>query len=138
MEWQDQKRDARPVRRVRLSVETEFAEEDRLAVLADRQCLGNAQIVPVGKLLGLEVDVEPGRHAKRGARRGQCVERKEEEREAEPADSARRPWSPHAGGVAVFRAGLKNGVFTTFADTRCRTASTVISNCTTVPSPYCG
>ena len=44
---------------------------------------------------------------------------------------------PHSknqpGGVAVFLFGLKNGVLTTRALTRCRTASTVISNCTFVP-----
>ena len=36
--------------------------------------------------------------------------------------------------AAVFRAGLKNGVFTTVAGTRWRTASTVISNSSVVPS----
>jgi hypothetical protein len=34
-----------------------------------------------------------------------------------PASSGRRS-AAHAGGVAVLRGGLKNGVFTTFARTR--------------------
>src|SRR5204863_467036 len=41
-------------------------------------------------------------------------------------------------GVAVFRGGLKNGVFTTVAGTRCRTASTVTSTSSVVPSATCG
>ena len=36
-------------------------------------------------------------------------------------------------GVAVFRLGLKNGVFTTVAETRWRTASMLISNSRTLP-----
>src|SRR3954464_6104959 len=49
---------------------------------------------------------------------------------------AARPAQPlaQAGGVAVFRGGLKKGVFTTVAGARCRTASTVISICSGVPS----
>lgn len=42
------------------------------------------------------------------------------------------------GGVAVFLEGLKNGVLTTVAVTRCRTASTVTSRCRRVPSAKCG
>src|SRR5207249_4431382 len=43
----------------------------------------------------------------------------------------------HAG-VAVLRGGLKNGVLTTVAGTRWRTASTVTSNSNDVPSALCG
>src|SRR6185295_4993769 len=45
---------------------------------------------------------------------------------------------PYSGGVAVFRAGLKNGVFVTTAFTRWRTASTVISISSGVPIAACG
>src|SRR6476619_6761790 len=41
-------------------------------------------------------------------------------------------------GIAVFRAGLKNGVFTTVAGTRWRSASTVTSNSSAVPSANWG
>jgi hypothetical protein len=58
MKRQDQKCDARAVRRVRLSIETESSEEDRFAVLVDRQRLRNAEIVAVGEMLRLEVDFE--------------------------------------------------------------------------------
>src|SRR5262245_53789434 len=40
----------------------------------------------------------------------------------------------HTGSAAVFRLGLKNGVFTTVAVTRCLTASTVTSISNLVPS----
>src|SRR5258708_16509581 len=40
-------------------------------------------------------------------------------------------------GTAVLRGGLKNGVETTFAETVWRTASTVISTCSVVPTEEC-
>src|SRR5689334_25271430 len=42
--------------------------------------------------------------------------------------------SAHATGVAVLRGGLKNGVLTTVAPTRWRTASTVYSISSRVPT----
>src|SRR5205823_2684999 len=47
-----------------------------------------------------------------------------------------RPHPPYTG--FVFRGGLKNGVFTTTAGTRWRTASTVTSNSSAVPSAAYG
>src|SRR6266478_2450053 len=41
---------------------------------------------------------------------------------------------PQITGTAVFRGGLKNGIATTFAETLCRTASTVISTLSVVPT----
>src|SRR5260370_3427539 len=40
-------------------------------------------------------------------------------------------------GTAVLRGGLKNGMGTTFAETVCRTASTVISTFSVLPSVAC-
>src|SRR5258705_2480842 len=51
-----------------------------------------------------------------------------------------RPWSGRYesdSGIAVFRGGLKNGVFTTCAGTRWRTASMVTSTSTVVPGAVC-
>src|SRR4029077_20200217 len=43
----------------------------------------------------------------------------------------------HDTGTAVFRFGLKNGILTTLAGTRCRTASTGISISSDVPGFAC-
>ncbi len=40
-------------------------------------------------------------------------------------------------GTAVLRGGLKNGMGTTFAETVCRTASTVISTFSVLPAVAC-
>ena len=56
------------------------------------------------------------------------------ELEACPTVAASSESEAYAGGVAVFRFGSKNGVFTTVASTWWRTASTVTSICSCVPS----
>ena len=51
----------------------------------------------------------------------------------------RRRWDANYTTIgAVFRGGLKNGVLTTVAGTRWRTASTVTSHSSAVPSAKCG
>ena len=94
---------------------------------------GTDEITRGREMLRLEVDLELVGHAECVAGRGQRVQGEETPEKAEP-----EPPAAHARGGAVFRGGLKNGVFTTFARTRWRTASTVISNCTSVPSAWCG
>ena len=84
-------RGERTIRRVRLAVDADLAEEhrlraDHLAVddhgLTDFRCLRHGQIAGVDQMFGLEVNLELIRNAERIPRRGQRVQSMKEEEEA--------------------------------------------------------
>src|SRR6478752_2657680 len=133
-------RGKRPIRRIRLAVDSDLAEEHRLRAddlaidddgFADFRGLRHGQIAGVDQMLGLEVDLEFIGSPERIPRRGQCVEGLEEKEEKKGYPGSRgskgsRWRQRHRSAVPVLRlsADTRPAMNTTLR-TRCYRSRTI-------------